>query len=287
MVDVEVSEGYCEFLLEVIGVNASSTNFTVLCTMVVIDIKSEASANMNETAAFEEGVVVTALQAFSLDESRSYTEQVHALLRNAIVRGALPPHTALSEAVISTTIKVSRTPVREAFAQLADERLVQIHRKVGTFVAPISVSLLEEGRFARSTLECANHVELAQKIAPAQLTELARLIDAQRDAVDVGDVDVFFALDEKMHARMFEFAGRPHVWEMLQPIKRQYDRVRWLLLDDVEGHARLALQEHEQILTHIASRNMALLGASVASHVDRIGSHLPDVRSRAPQYFVD
>ncbi len=242
---------------------------------------------MSDTPVLMEDVVVSALQGFRLDESRSYAQQVHALLRNAIVRGALPPRTALSEAVISATIAVSRTPVREALAQLADERLVQIYRKVGTLVAPISVSLLEEGRFARSALECANHVELAQRMTPAQLGELARLIDMQRDAVAARDVDAFFELDEAMHGRMFEFAGRPHVWEMLQPMKRQFDRVRWLLLDRVEDHARHALHEHEQILSHMASRNMALLGASVAAHVDRIGSHLPEVRSRAPNYFID
>ena len=247
---------------------------------------SHISERMNE-AIFTEDVVVAALQGFTLDESRSYTHQVHALLRDVIVRGALPPRTALSEAVISATIKVSRTPVREALAQLADERLVLIYRKVGTLVAPISVSMLEEGRFARSTLECANHVELAQKITPAQLTELGRLVDAQRNAVATGDVDAFFLLDETMHGRMFEFSGRPHVWEMLQPMKRQFDRVRWLLLERVEDHARRALQEHEQILAHIASRNVALLGASVAVHVDRISTHLPAVRSRAPDYFVD
>lgn len=241
---------------------------------------------MSDTALMDD-VVVTALQGFTLDETRSYTHQVHALLRDAIVRGALPPRAALSEAVISSTIKVSRTPVREALAQLADERLVLIYRKVGTLVAPISVSMLEEGRFARSTLECANHVELAQKITPAQLVELGGLVDAQRAAVAAGDVDAFFALDETMHGRMFEFAGRPHVWEMLQPMKRQFDRVRWLLLDRVADHARRALQEHEQILAHIASRNVALLGAAVAVHVDRIGTHLPGVRSRAPDYFVD
>ena len=237
--------------------------------------------------ALMDDVVVAALRAFTLDETRSYAQQVHALLRDAIVRGALPPRTALSEAVISATIKVSRTPVREALAQLADERLVLIYRKVGTLVAPISVSVLEEGRFARSTLECANHVELAQKITPAQLAEIGHLVDAQREAVAAGDVDAFFVWDETMHGRMFEFAGRPHVWEMLQPMKRQFDRVRWLLLDRVEDHARRALHEHEQILAHIASRNFALLGASVAAHVDRIGTHLPAVRSRAPEFFVD
>ncbi|MDE1948894.1 MAG: GntR family transcriptional regulator [Burkholderiales bacterium] len=231
--------------------------------------------------------LVLALHGFQLDNQRSYTPQVHRVLRDAIVRGSLPPRTALSEAAIAETIRLSRTPVREALAQLAEEQLVQITRKVGTVVAPISVSLLEEGRFARSTLECANHVQLAQTIAPEQLDEFAALVDAQRRAVAADDVDAFFELDEAMHRRLFEFAGHGHVWALLQPMKRQFDRVRWLLLDRVAIHARRALAEHEQLLAQLAARDFARLGATVAGHIDRIGGHLPEVRERAPDYFVD
>jgi DNA-binding GntR family transcriptional regulator len=234
-----------------------------------------------------EDTLVAALKGFQLDPDRSYTQQVHHLLRDAIVRGALPPRTALSEATIANTIDVSRTPVREALAQLADEQLVQIYRKVGTVVAPISISLLDEGRFARSTLECANHVQLAQTITPAQLDEFAGIVDGQRAAVKAGRVDEFFRLDELMHRRLFEFAGRPHVWEMLQPMKRQFDRVRWLLLERVADHAAHALAEHEQILALMAARDVGRLGALVANHINRVGSHLPQVRERAPDHFVD
>jgi DNA-binding GntR family transcriptional regulator len=234
-----------------------------------------------------EDTVVAALRGFTLDPDRSYTQQVHHLLRDAIVRGTLPPRTSLSEATIASTIDVSRTPVREALAQLADEQLVQIYRKVGTVVAPISISLLEEGRFARSTLECANHVQLAQTITPAQLSEFGGIVDDQRTAVAGGKVDAFFQLDELMHRRLFEFAGRQHVWAMLQPMKRQFDRVRWLLLDRVADHAERALREHELILSQMAARDVARLGATVAGHVDRISTHLPEVRGRAPDHFVD
>jgi DNA-binding GntR family transcriptional regulator len=203
------------------------------------------------------------------------------------VRGVLPPQTSLSEAAIAEAIRVSRTPVREALAQLADERLVRIYRKVGTIVAPISVSLLEEGRFSRSALESANHVQLVQTITPEQLTEFGQIVDDQRQAVAAGNVDRFFELDEWMHQRLFEFAGRPHVWEMLQPMKHQFDRVRWLLLDGVEDHAHRALLEHELILAHMASRNVAQLGAAVVGHIDSVGSHLSEVRRRVPDYFVD
>lgn len=242
---------------------------------------------MLSPAVATDDALVQALQGFQLDPARSYTQQVHRHLQDAIVRGTLPPRTSLSEAQIATTLEVSRTPVREALAQLADEQLVQIFRKVGTVVAPISISLLEEARFARSTLECANHVQLAQTITAAQLDEFGRIVDDQRVAVAAGNVDVFFELDELMHRRLFEFAGRPHVWQMLQTTKRQFDRVRWLLLDQVDDHARRALAEHEQILVQMAGRDMARLGASVAGHVDRVGSHLPAVRLRAPEHFVD
>ena len=120
---------------------------------------------MNKTVVPADTELLHALQGFALDPERSYTQQVHRCLRDAIVRGTLAPRTQLSEATIATTLEVSRTPVREALVQLADEQLVIIQRKVGTVVAPISLSLLDEGRFARSTLECASHVQLAQTIS--------------------------------------------------------------------------------------------------------------------------
>lgn len=229
-----------------------------------------------------------ALSGFKLDPSRSYTAQVHNVLQQAIVRGKLPPRTALSEATIASLISVSRTPVREALAQLADEQLVQIYRQVGTIVAPVRLSLLEEGRFVRSTLECASHVQLTLSITPAQLQEFGQIVERQRAAVASGQVDQFSELDELMHRRLFEFAGREHIWAMLEPTKRQFDRVRWLLLGHVAGHAERALREHERMLAQMSARDVAGLGASVASHIDHITEHVAALRQQAPEsYFTD
>jgi len=239
------------------------------------------------SALVVDDVLVAALDGFKLDSARSYTGQVHDVLQAAIVRGKLLPKVALSEATISSLLGVSRTPVREALAQLADEQLVLIYRQVGTFVAPVRLSMLEEGRFVRSTLECANHVQLVQNITSEQLTEFGQIIQRQRDAVSRGEIERFSELDELMHKRLFEFAGREHVWAMLEPFKRQFDRVRWLLLS-VSGHAERTLHEHEQILAQMAARDVAGLGATVASHINHISQHLAALREQAPAaYFVD
>jgi len=244
-------------------------------------------STQSSSTAIDESLAL-ALSGFKLDTARSYTAQVHDVLQQAIVRGKLPPRTALSEAAISALIDVSRTPVREALAQLADEQLVLIYRQVGTIVAPVRLSLLEEGRFVRSTLECANHVQLVQKITAEQLAEFGQIVQRQRFAVDSGQIEQFSELDELMHRRLFEFAGREHVWTMLEPFKRQFDRVRWLLLGQVSGHADRSLKEHEQILAQMAAQDVAGLGATVASHINHITQHLATLREQAPStFFID
>ena len=236
----------------------------------------------------QEGMLASALRNFRLDRHGSYTAQVEIALRDAIVRGGLSPGTSLSEAAISAALGISRTPVREALALLADEQLVVIYPQVKTLVAPVRRSLIDEGRFVRSTLECANHAELVKIITRPQLDILASLIAAQRTAAAAGDAEAFFKLDETMHRSMFEFAGRAHVWGMLEGVKRHFDRVRWLLLERVAYHARRAQEEHEAIIDRLVARDAAGLTQAVNHHINAITGHLQELHDRAPPaYFID
>jgi len=236
----------------------------------------------------QEGTLASALRTFRLDRHGSYTAQVEIALRDAIVRGGLSPGTSLSEAAISAALGISRTPVREALALLADEQLVVIYPQVKTLVAPVRRSLIDEGRFVRSTLECANHAELVKIVTRPQLDALASLIAAQRNASAAGDAEAFFKLDEAMHRSMFEFAGRAHVWGMLEGVKRHFDRVRWLLLERVAYHARRAQEEHEAIMDRLVARDAAGLTQAVNHHINAITGHMQELHDRAPPaYFVD
>lgn len=250
--------------------------------------RAEAPTDAAAPGRIDEATLATALQDFSLDRHRSYTAQVGDALRHAVVRGLLPPGASLSEAAISAALGISRTPVREALALLADDQLVIIYPQVKTVVAPVRRSLIDESRFVRSTLECANHAELAQSITQAQIDSLVALVDLQRQAARAGNVEAFFQLDEQMHRSMFEFAGRAQVWTLLQGVKRHFDRVRWLLLGRVEFHARRAQQEHEAIMDRLIARDAAGLAQAVNAHINAITGHLAELRDLAPpSYFVD
>jgi DNA-binding GntR family transcriptional regulator len=229
--------------------------------------------------------VAAALAGGALDPRQSYSDQVEARLRDAIVSGALAPGTALSEATVALAAGVSRQPVREALRQLAQENLVDVYPQVGTVVAPVRVTLIHEGRFIRRALEIANLQELVRTIAPPQVVELRRVLALQRAAVEAGRADEFFRLDETMHSLFFRFTGRERVWTLVAGVKVHLDRVRFLLLDRVAKHAARALREHQSLVARLAAHDGPGVAKLIRQHVDSVAEDLELLRANTPEGF--
>src|SRR6201991_1937424 len=73
-------------------------------------------------------------------------------LREAIVSNLLPPGERLTEVTLAARLNVSRTPVREAFAQLEREGLVTIVPRAAVFVREVSERNVEETYTVRAAL---------------------------------------------------------------------------------------------------------------------------------------
>ena len=59
-------------------------------------------------------------------------------LENEIVSGVLQPGTRLDEVQLAERYKLSRTPLREALAQIAASGLIEIRPRSGAFVTQLS-----------------------------------------------------------------------------------------------------------------------------------------------------
>src|SRR5262245_38429572 len=84
-----------------------------------------------------------------IDRAQPIPDQVYRLLRQSIITLRLPPGATIIEKQITDHLGISRTPVRDALRQLADEGLVNVKPQSGTFVALIDRQQLEEGRLIR------------------------------------------------------------------------------------------------------------------------------------------
>ncbi|MGQ9369172.1 GntR family transcriptional regulator [Azospirillum sp. ST 5-10] len=181
-------------------------------------------------------------------------QEVYESLRAAVLTGEMRPGEAISETRVAARFGVSRTPVREAFRRLADEGYLRIVPQVGTFVAPIQLSAVSDSQFVRETLECRTVRLAAERAGPSDRSALTGLLDRQRETLAPERHDVFFALDDALHAELTRIAGRPAVWDLLVGVKAQLDRVRFLALHS-EGWAAMVLDQHRDIVDRVTDHD--------------------------------
>lgn len=209
--------------------------------------------------------------------------QLHRQLRDAIIRAELKPGQALSEAEVSRQYAVSRQPVREAFIKLAEERLVEVLPKRGTFVVKISIADVMDARFVREVIEVAVVQEVAVA-APAELVADLRELLALQAATEPGDHARFLALDEAFHHRIAHADNREHAWRVIESVKAQMDRVRYLSID-VATPVELIVAQHRRIVDAIEAGDPVAAGAAMRSHLREILKSLPEIAAARPEIF--
>jgi DNA-binding GntR family transcriptional regulator len=213
------------------------------------------------------------------------SDRVFDQLTTAIRDLRLPPGTSLSEQELTRQLGVSRTPVREAIARLVDGGLVQVVPQVGTTVARIRMSDVEEARFIRESLEIAAFTEICTK-PQRDVTALRRLIREQEAAHRAGDLDAFFTADEELHRGIFALSGYPGAWNAVQRTKLQLDRLRRLSLPE-KSTVRVLINEHKQIIDAVEKADLPGGRQHISTHARRVLAHAPTLLNKHPDYFVD
>lgn len=221
--------------------------------------------------------------AEKIDPAASVGPQIHDLLRARIILNDLKPATRVSESEIAAAYGVSRQPVREAFIKLAEEGLVEIRPQRGTFISRISQEAVTTARFIREAVEADIIRLLAATRDDALIPDLEARLDAQRAALGQSP-DRFIRLDEAFHAALAQASGKARVWRLLEGLKAQMDRVRFLnLVNHFPMEALLA--QHEAIVRAIAARDPAAAEAAMRRHLRQILDDLPQIAAERPEYF--
>ena len=185
--------------------------------------------------------------AVELDADTAIAPQLYESLRGRIVRAELRPGEIISETEIAKAYSVSRQPVREAFIKLAEAGLVRVRPQRGTMVSPITAEAVTEARFVREAIE-ADVVRAAATRADGNDARrlLAQIDDQKRVAED--DVAAFMKLDELFHRTLAEIAGVPFAWRVVEDVKAQMDRIRYLSVEEM--HVRRLIAQHETCLLY-------------------------------------
>ena len=223
--------------------------------------------------------------AHQFEHGTPLARQVYGHLHDRICALELKPYEMLSEKRISEELGVSRTPVREALARLAEHRLVDILPQRGTFVAPLRVMELERSQFMREGIELALlRRAIAAPDRSGLVERLRNEIRLQVAFCEIGDIDRFYASDEDFHGHFASFADLPFILDEIRRVKMHMDRFRRLMIGSTDS-LRAVVEQHERIADAIERGDLANAEEVMLYHLRRVFAHLDDTASRFPHYI--
>ena len=202
-----------------------------------------------------------------IDRSSPIPDQVYRLLRQAIITLRLPPGLVIIEKHITDQLGISRTPVRDAIRQLADERLINIRPQSGTYVALIDRHQLEEGRLIRRALEVEGIKLAVAHVDDAAIERLRDLLALQERAASRQRHDDFITYDDQFHRVISELSGYSRLWRIINRSKAQLDRVRHLN-SPIPHQEEKAVAQHTAIVEAMARRNVERAVKALTVHLD-------------------
>ncbi|MBB3930256.1 DNA-binding GntR family transcriptional regulator [Kaistia hirudinis] len=205
-------------------------------------------------------------------------------LREAIVTARLKPGTSISETEVAKSMGISRTPVREAFARLFDEGLIEISPQSGTLVSRIDMQRVREAVFIRSALESAVVARTDVTPDPAALDELEMLLREQERSIDKNDRAALHRADMRFHSGLMRAFAVERAWTACLHVSADMMRVQFLI-GMRRDHIEAIVEEHKGVLAAVRAGDPALASARLAAHIRNVDIDQADLKALNADYF--
>ena len=210
-----------------------------------------------------------------------FARQVADLLRDMIIRGALPPGGRIVERSLCQSLDVSRTPLREALKLLEAEGLVEISQNKGARImsfTPIEASRLFE---VIAGLESLAAELAARRMSDEELARLDALHARMCAHYERQEKDPYFELNTLIHDAVVRACDNPiliatHASLMLRARRGRYmaiiDPLRWE--ESVGEHTALMAALHArdaEAARRVWRRHLIRTGETVCAVLEAAG----------------
>lgn len=202
------------------------------------------------------------------DAAHPLREEVAAYLRKAIASGALRPGQKLSEKDVCARLRVSRTPVREAFQRLHTEGFITSRPRRGVTITRLSDRDLREIYPILATLEALVTRLAMPHLTAADFARLRRLNREMPALADRGDEAGFMRANAEFHGLFCRRCRNARLQAMVHQLR---DQTYWLRLFavSVPGRMHEAVKEHDEIIAALQSGEGPAAERAVRLHIEK------------------
>jgi len=197
----------------------------------------------------------------------SFAERAYLELRDRLVTLEIRPGAPINDDQLAASLKLGRTPVREALKRLESERLVVAYPRRGTFATEVNITDLRHISEVRQLLEpaAATAAALRANAHDRELldTMLRQLENDSDRGIQSGEL---MRLDMQVHRSIYAAAHNPFLQDTLVRYDNLATRIWCVFADrlpDLAGH----VGEHGPLLRAIIDGDAQRAGALSHEHV--------------------
>jgi len=190
------------------------------------------------------------------------SDSVVRKLRHLIVDGQLAAGARINEVHLSRQLAISRTPLREALARLAQEGALRSVARIGYFVRPLTVEEFEQLYDIRPILD-PEALRLAGLPSRERMQRLQDLNDAIGRA---HDSDAIINLDDEFHMELIAACPNQVLIDLIRQIVQRTRRYEMALMRESRNVA-VATANHKEIMTALRKRDLRAACAALRNNL--------------------
>lgn len=209
-------------------------------------------------------------------EKNSIKNNVYNILKDAILTKKLSPGSQIIENTISTHLQVSRTPIRSAMNQLADEGLIEMIPNRGAYVINPTRDEIVQAYELRKELEVMAVKKSLGQFTKKDFVEINALIQLEKKALAAKNFESYLEINTKFHLLITKKCNNIFLIDFIETLI-QRTNAYLILFDrflDEETFTPYGYKEHEEIMNVLKEGNKEELILSVEKHFDNAISSL-------------
>lgn len=207
----------------------------------------------------------------------SLASQIYETLELNILNGTYAQGEVLTESRLSEELGVSRTPIREAMARLAHEKLIADSPN-GIIVIGITNKDVEDIFEVKRRIEVLATKWAAENIDDEALKELKDILDQQEFYSQKGDAEKVRNLDTQFHDVIYRESGSSVIEGILSPMHKKMLKYRKVSLEKSHRISD-SVKEHEAIYNALVSRDVKQVEKLMLVHIENSGRSMMEGRA--------
>lgn len=187
-------------------------------------------------------------------------EQVSEAILLELQNGTFAPGERLTEAKLAQRLEVSRTPIREALAQLSQQGVLQMRDGRGYVVPSPTIDELKDIIEVRLLLEPAAVRMAAREYGKQEVEKISKAIAHEEGAVDINASRRFARANEEFRKAIFGGISNAALQKAIAEFTLHLQFIRTTTLSDLNLRKKI-VQRQRQIRDAIAAKDEEKSGA--------------------------